>query len=1057
MLSRSNISKLSIVSLFIKSICILSLVLGLSIDLYAKTAPRCSIVFEEGFKVTDYKSGLASSTVRVRKAEDKYRAELLAEHHMSIPRYGMDTKVMQYSYKVTRGETKYDHGTFRDADDMFVALLIKNGKIQDAAKRGVHWTQIYGKKGRDHLIAFKDGREFIRKYPSEKLEFSNEYIAQVHGHMSKAVKPGWQKFRRIIEPLFGWTGITGYIFKPGEFRNTRTRSWDSNVSLKEAQAPLLWWNSLKKTVFKDVPPEKEHLYKMTASHPYLPKFLRPALRRNSDGTYNYTYSYPSHKIIPEALEIINKWANEQMRKIDRGEPDAMDPVELAATVSGAYMYIHPMMDGNGRTFKAMKNQILKKYGLPFDLRFDLSHGTEFSKSFEDYVDNVRFGVYYAVNRLAEIEYKKNTAPSAIDSKIGLEIGGFDTKNISKEVRNLISKKSFPETDEHVFKIGSNERLSLTSRGSFWEDNHGVLYTYVKEENALYPLADRTLRLYGQGGEFFIKKTRTNSYVFRRPNKEYQKIIDANLELLIELNKFKKNRDTGIDPFTIEIKPFSNLQKAQSEAGGFGRIFLYDFQKDLVKESIKSDIDPRKYPYAVLAVGRGNQLSPNRSGPTNHQLQFTTNKTDKIQFSQIVSAYSLRRIHLIKLEKDILAQYPEMMNEVQPLIEKAKRDAYIAARTILGDWVELISEVMNTKPGESGHPQLSGSKEAIEFHKEAQTHDLYKGLYEYSKHQEWFYKTYEEATNNRHIDKDYTYVIRNIADGKHLYLAGILTEAQQAEFIKMAPHLETFMKKLDAAIKTANKEGRKVTEEDIDGVFAKWYLMKNVAEYGPDGKRYEGQKRKENQARRALLHKVVNGVLTEYYSTRGMDKELQRPFIDLYLHTVGFSPQIMKSTSVDPLYEWKLNGKDQLKFFAGGVSFLYKVKINKEATDAESSPYTAQAEVAENAYLHPIKFHFFRKIIKVSEEGLRLTKVDEEGTPMRNPETKELVFTSFGEKTLDILSSIVKIEEGTRLVPKSTPIYNQRYERINEAGDRINEDGSLVSSKREALRKKKQAE
>lgn len=989
---------------------------------------KCVVSVEaDPTNLTDARGGKYSRREQVKQAEDRYRDKVWRELEARLGEGAFDHKTLAKAYLNSGARLRWRFGTPVDVMDIFGALIIRESVITNNYNKGVFFTDIYGA---ETLRDFKEMRLFMDSIPNESFRLSKEMLAEGHRRGSENALIWAQRFAKITKPLFGWLPAHKWLFQGGgNFRVRRSRLYDYNISRERLDNILNAYESLVEVgVFPKIENPKERaLWQIQAKHPYLPSWMRKAIRPAAKGEgYDITLSYPSPKIIERAMDHIIEWVNRQMDLIDRNHPDAMDPIELAAISQYAMVYLHPYKDGNGRITKAVKNKILEKYGMPPDLRYGNSAWHDLDMKLGDFIAEVRFGIYYAVNRMARLDGAK--PPSAVDAKLGLDVNngeyrawldGTVGKQEAKDLRKLIAIKALPKFWKKVITVGGNKEIELVFRGSFFQDADGVVYTYNRNQNALFPISDWSSILYGQGGELFIKKTSAKEYNFRNPNRVFDQTIRDNTEFFAEITSGRK------DPADVTVKPYEPLLEAQKANGGFGRLHLYEWQHEALIASLEPardastgrPLDPRKHPVAVLSPSRGNQVSPKRSGPTALQLAFSTNKPGEIGPGTVFGAYTLRRAYLLKLEIDLKENYPTLYEtRAKALIEQARRDAFTAAQTLLGEFPQLIREIMTVAPGKGTHPALQGTKGA-EYHAQARNHDLWKGLYGYAKMMEWFYPTYEAGIKN--VDQRYTVAIRNIADGIHLKTLGIATEAQQAVFIKIIPGLARLFKKIDAEIKAANKEGRKMDSKKIDGFVSRFVAQKFANDYNADGTKKEDGRGEQRKQFRAFVNKIVNGVLTEYYSTRGLSQAQQRPFMDLFLHTVGVHPQIMKSTSVDPFYEWLLNGRDELKFFPGGVSFLYRVRIADEAVDAKFSPYTAQAEVVENAWLHPVKM-FSRVKTKVSEDGLRLTEPGPEGKPQ---------LSAFGSWTMDAINSSIQVPGNGKMVPAETPVFNQRYERV----------------------------
>jgi Fic family protein len=68
--------------------------------------------------------------------------------------------------------------------------------------------------------------------------------------------------------------------------------------------------------------------------------------------------------MPPPAEKIQKMINELLQTLSQN-PDELRPIELAAFFHHKFVYIHPFLDGNGRTARLLTNAILMKNGYPF--------------------------------------------------------------------------------------------------------------------------------------------------------------------------------------------------------------------------------------------------------------------------------------------------------------------------------------------------------------------------------------------------------------------------------------------------------------------------------------------------------------------------------------------------------------------------------------------------------------------------------------------------------------------------------------------------------------------
>ncbi|MBS1662778.1 MAG: Fic family protein [Bacteroidetes bacterium] len=86
---------------------------------------------------------------------------------------------------------------------------------------------------------------------------------------------------------------------------------------------------------------------------------------------NHLYNYRGEKFdfvapadVKEEMHKLVNWVNGERDKIQRGDKNALHPVELALKFHLDYVSIHPFYDGNGRTSRIFCNLILISYGYP---------------------------------------------------------------------------------------------------------------------------------------------------------------------------------------------------------------------------------------------------------------------------------------------------------------------------------------------------------------------------------------------------------------------------------------------------------------------------------------------------------------------------------------------------------------------------------------------------------------------------------------------------------------------------------------------------------------------
>ncbi|MFZ3055022.1 MAG: Fic family protein [Minisyncoccales bacterium] len=140
------------------------------------------------------------------------------------------------------------------------------------------------------------------------------------------------------------------------------------------------------------------------------------------------YTAPDFKKVPELCLDLIKWINES-------EKEEINPIVVAGIVHQEIAAIHPFVDGNGRTARAMATLILYKRGYDFRKLFAL----------EDYYNEDRPSYYEAINMGKSYKERK----SDLTSWLEYFIVGFkeEIDEVKKKVSILFSKQPFLDKDQ----------------------------------------------------------------------------------------------------------------------------------------------------------------------------------------------------------------------------------------------------------------------------------------------------------------------------------------------------------------------------------------------------------------------------------------------------------------------------------------------------------------------------------------------------------------------------------------------------------------------------------
>lgn len=143
------------------------------------------------------------------------------------------------------------------------------------------------------------------------------------------------------------------------------------------------------------------------------------------------YTAPDFKKVPELCLDLIKWINES-------EKEEVNPIVVAGIVHQEIAAIHPFVDGNGRTARAMATLILYKRGYDFRKLFAL----------EDYYNEDRPSYYEAINMGKSYKERKRDLTSWLE----YFIVGFkeEIDEVKKKVSVLSSKKIDKTISSQVF-------------------------------------------------------------------------------------------------------------------------------------------------------------------------------------------------------------------------------------------------------------------------------------------------------------------------------------------------------------------------------------------------------------------------------------------------------------------------------------------------------------------------------------------------------------------------------------------------------------------------------
>lgn len=261
----------------------------------------------------------------------------------------------------------------------------------------------------------------------------------------------------------------------------------------------------------------------------------------------------------------------------------LDPVEIAAELEAGLVAIRPFGEGTAETARLLVNRYLFENELPPAL-FTREIPPVFLSP-KERAREMRDGIeeFFAV---AAVEGWGLPVRGVHDAMVG--VGSMSLVPKTSDRWRALFRERVPWMSECLTFM--SRRLSLGGRDyvlledGFFYSAQGI--PHVVHDGKLYPIADRTYALYGEGGE-----SRPGRLGRRRLNPSHREVVSAHLKLL------RAAEEGRADLSRIEVQDYSAI----AEANGRGELFLYPWQKALFERAIETG--DRLSPFDVLAGGR----------------------------------------------------------------------------------------------------------------------------------------------------------------------------------------------------------------------------------------------------------------------------------------------------------------------------------------------------------------------------------------------------------------------------------------------------------------------
>jgi hypothetical protein len=554
-------------------------------------------------------------------------------------------------------------------------------------------------------------------------------------------------------------------------------------------------------------PLNEEQYKAIISNRWLdgPRFLevkgfsRPGARRGF-----IIYTKPEN--IEGRLQDLISWYNRN--KVE------MNPVELAANFQRRFVSIHPFVDGNGRTSRLFMDRILLEMGLPPPI-FEYPNRDLYMYE-ERWVKEVERGI---VKFLELATIHKSPPLRTAD--------GYGARKLPID-RIVDGKKLILK--ETTFELGAD---------GFFYNPLGI--PHIFHELKLYPVADSTYVLYSMYG----RPRPPKSDYTRALNHAWRDLFRTHFHLLNDIQNGK------IMAEQIEVSPYSAIEEANQD----GRLFLYEWQKSLLREALTIEDTEAKY-----------ILAPYLSKPgKNHYERFI--ELDMKSPNHILAQYESVDLRLWEYEQYARREAPEYADDIR----KTRIKAHKAAR-------ELIVEVI---------PKLPSAKESENAIKQNHFYKIFMDFFSRSKIS---FDSFDEAVQR--LGDDTVYLLRS--DNAMARYTGFLSQENYRNIYDSIPGsakitelISEFRTNISRASRLKSKskflENLPIIIEKIKNKEGYYHLL--PAEIVTILKALNN----DHYSLDTLVAALCNKILGDPYKAQGVLSEYQRLYVDLVLHAEGSAP------------------------------------------------------------------------------------------------------------------------------------------------------------------------
>jgi len=166
---------------------------------------------------------------------------------------------------------------------------------------------------------------------------------------------------------------------------------------------------------------------------------------------------PNAMKVPELVSELVTWVNDN--------PLGMHPLELATAFHHRFVWIHPFLDGNGRTVRLLFNLMLMKEGYPPAI----------------ILRNDRKKYYEALNQANEGNYQKlsllmsQALERSLDIYLSTLAGGAEDY---RAIGNLVEEEQMPYGQEYISLLARQGKIDAYKEGRVWYTTKDAIESYM---------------------------------------------------------------------------------------------------------------------------------------------------------------------------------------------------------------------------------------------------------------------------------------------------------------------------------------------------------------------------------------------------------------------------------------------------------------------------------------------------------------------------------------------------------------------------------------------------